>query len=393
MEGMIGPQLIDRYANKLGIASSAIKSSFGGITSSLLGGISKKTNDPHAMGKLADLINESPDEAYEPRMLEDEGSSPRMRGQQLLSLASDDPSSMIANVGRSLGIGGGAAAGLVGTAVAAVMAGLRKLGRGRNLTGSTLGPLLRTELSGFGGATQVASTAAPSSEVGRTVATHTAAEIGVHHGRRAWWWLAVIPLAALLIWLLARPRHEHARVAAPTRPVPTMPTRPEPRPAPEVTPPPAPPTEAARRPEAPPRATMPQLAFPADSAEGQLLANIRSPDGENNKWYQLDQASFATGSATLDPASMDQLSHVAQILKAYPNVKVKIGGYTDMTGAAEANMKLSQDRADSVKQALVAAGIDPTRIDVEGYGETRPAEPTAGSSQANRRVAIEVTAR
>jgi outer membrane protein OmpA-like peptidoglycan-associated protein len=81
------------------------------------------------------------------------------------------------------------------------------------------------------------------------------------------------------------------------------------------------------------------------------------------------------------------------ILKAYPNVHVRIGGYTDNQGDGAANLKLSQDRADDVMQQIVVLGVDPTRMDAKGYGEDHPVADNsteAGRAQ-NRRISLRVT--
>ena len=100
-----------------------------------------------------------------------------------------------------------------------------------------------------------------------------------------------------------------------------------------------------------------------------------------------------TNSATLKPTSREQLKNVAEILKAYPTVKAKVGGYTDNTGDAAANQKLSQDRATAVVTELIALGVPTTRLSAEGYGEQYPVADNAteaGRAQ-NRRIALRVT--
>ena len=81
------------------------------------------------------------------------------------------------------------------------------------------------------------------------------------------------------------------------------------------------------------------------------------------------------------------------MLKAYPTVAIKVGGYTDNTGNAQTNTKLSADRANMVMNALVDLGINKSRLEAEGYGPQHPVasnDTEAGRAQ-NRRIAVRVT--
>ena len=80
-------------------------------------------------------------------------------------------------------------------------------------------------------------------------------------------------------------------------------------------------------------------------------------------------------------------------MKAYPNVEIKIGGYTDSTGNADANLKLSQDRANAVMAELVKLGVPAARMKAEGYGSKFPVAPnkTPAGRSKNRRIDIRVT--
>jgi outer membrane protein OmpA-like peptidoglycan-associated protein len=137
------------------------------------------------------------------------------------------------------------------------------------------------------------------------------------------------------------------------------------------------------------------LNIPENGVENKLLVFIKDPNATVNTetWFDFDRLLFDTNAATLQPSSQEQLQNIANILKAYPNVHIRIGGYTDNQGDAAANVKLSQDRADNVMHELVVLGVDPSRMDSKGYGEDHPVADNstdAGRAQ-NRRISMRVT--
>ena len=85
----------------------------------------------------------------------------------------------------------------------------------------------------------------------------------------------------------------------------------------------------------------------------------------------------------------DEIGNLADVMKKYPDLKIVIEGHTDNTGELAYNEKLSQSRADAVKQYLVEKfGIEVSRLSTKGYGEIRPIESNATEEgrQKNRRV-------
>src|SRR4029453_431524 len=137
------------------------------------------------------------------------------------------------------------------------------------------------------------------------------------------------------------------------------------------------------------------LRAPATGIEKQVVAFIEDPATgvESETWFNFDRLLFETGSAKLKPESREQLRNVAEVMKAYPKVKAKIGGYTDNTGDPDSNLKLSQDRATNVMNELVVLGVTSDRLTAEGYGQQHPVadNSTDAGRQQNRRIAFRVT--
>lgn len=103
----------------------------------------------------------------------------------------------------------------------------------------------------------------------------------------------------------------------------------------------------------------------------------------------LQQVQFDTGKATIKKVSHSLIEEVAGVLKDHPEiVKLEVQGHTDNVGNAKLNQKLSQDRAASVRKALVERGIAEDRLDSKGYGQDKPIDDnkTAAGRQNNRRV-------
>lgn len=138
-----------------------------------------------------------------------------------------------------------------------------------------------------------------------------------------------------------------------------------------------------------------ELNIPENGIENNLIKFIsdNSKAVDKTTWFNFDRILFATGSSALSPESKEQVKNIAEILKAFPNVAIKIGGYTDNTGDKKANLKLSAERATSVMNAIVAEGIEATRIEAEGYGDQHPvaSNDTPEGREQNRRIAVRVT--
>jgi len=140
-----------------------------------------------------------------------------------------------------------------------------------------------------------------------------------------------------------------------------------------------------------------ELTVAPNGIEAHLIQFIKDSSARVNDttWFNFDRLLFETGSATLKPESEAQLKSVAQILQAYPNVKARVGGYTDNSGNAAANLKLSESRAQNVREELEKLGVASGRLDAKGYGAEHPVgdNSTAEGRAANRRIALRVTAK
>lgn len=132
--------------------------------------------------------------------------------------------------------------------------------------------------------------------------------------------------------------------------------------------------------------------------EDELVTYLNSTDAADsiskNRWFDFDNLNFKTGSSDLTDESIKQVNNIAAILKAYPKANIKIGGYTDKTGNEDANMKLSQQRAEAVTTALKKTGTSDGQLTAaEGYGSQfakSAADAPDEERKKDRRIAVNV---
>ncbi len=108
--------------------------------------------------------------------------------------------------------------------------------------------------------------------------------------------------------------------------------------------------------------------------------------------YRLDNVHFDVDKATLRSDSYEQLTDLFEYLQRHPGIKIEIAGHTDNTGAAAHNLKLSQDRANAIRNYLLKKGIKATQVTAKGYGATDPVADNATEEgrQLNRRTEVRI---
>jgi outer membrane protein OmpA-like peptidoglycan-associated protein len=144
-----------------------------------------------------------------------------------------------------------------------------------------------------------------------------------------------------------------------------------------------------------------QAATQADSDKAAMRAQLSlqlntilaTRDSARGLIVSMSDVLFDTGQYSLKPGAREKLAKVAGILLAYPSLKIEVGGYTDNVGGDDMNQKLSENRADSVRDYLVQQGVGANSVSATGFGNTLPVASNDNSAgrQENRRVELLVS--
>jgi OmpA-OmpF porin, OOP family len=387
--GMLGPQVAGPLASHLGVSADTVQSGLQSGAGAMLAGIAAKANQPGFLGQIFSLIS-SP--ANSPSVLSSITSNPAslasgaanspiadLGSRFLSSIFGSNTSAITDSIGRSTGLASSTAGSLLSMAAPLVLGFLGQHVRQNGLSAADLGNSLKAEApslqrflpAGLGSLLGGASNLAPVAP----------AKVAAAGNRWLWPIVALVLLALAALWFFNR---EKAPVGDAMQTATTAATNAG--------------ASAASALGDFFKTKLPdgvELNIPQFGIESKLISFLgdTSKPVDATTWFNFDRLLFDTGQATLQPSSQEQLGNIAAILKAYPNAHVKIGGYTDNTGDAAANLALSDARAKNVMDALVAAGVDPSRLESKGYGDQYPVgdNTTEAGRALNRRIALLVT--
>jgi len=399
--GMVTPEMKPALASRLGESAQGVQTGLGTATAATLGGLANKAGDSgflsqilgllgggaggNILGSLSSILSSGPS-----------GATSDLVNKFLPMVFGPQQGQVASAISQQAGLSSASGAGLLKVAAPLVLGYLAKMQSAGSLNASSLGSLLRAEapsLQSFLPSGLLSGTASAVSATAGRAASAVQAGVGAATTRSSRW---IVPLAIigalLVVWLLIRSMNMPKEVAQNA-------------------------SNASNAAVNSINNAMNNAANTAWSALGEVIV-VSLPDGtklnapslgvegklvnylndasagvSEDKWFDFDRLLFDTGSANLQPASQDQLANMAAILKAYPGVKIRIGGYTDNTGDSAANLKLSQDRADNVMAELAKLGVDPARMTAQGYGDANPIadNSTEEGRQKNRRISLRVT--
>jgi OmpA-OmpF porin, OOP family len=382
----------EEIARTLGESEPAVSRGFELATAAIFDGLNRLTGQPDAMRQVIDMASKGPADigsAVIAGQLASPTSPLISSGKKFLTAVLGRGQDATLNaVSRESHLRAASAATVLAVAGQSVLSFIGGRVRSEGMTATSLAAFLQTEGARMRESMPAGFYEAPATPPIKETVTTRRIEVDpviaqtVTKERSLWLWLLplLLLLFGLLLWFLFR-----------SRPAPVAET-----PAPVETAAPAVPAVSSLGNFVPRQlADGTTLNIPERGVEGRLLAFIQDPASKPDKttWFDFDRLLFSTGSATLQPQSLEQLNNIAAILKAYPSTHLTIGGYTDNTGDAASNLKLSQGRADNVTAELVKLGVAKDRLVAKGYGEEHPVADNsteAGRAQ-NRRISMLVT--
>ncbi len=380
------PELISGASSAVREPESATRTALNTSVPSVLAGLTHLSSSSEGVSKLGNLVR---DGAFAP--VADNastlfgGGTPTTNmmsaGQQLLGNIFGENSSSVADMlARSSGIRSSSASSLMGMTAPLVLGVIGKYATSQGLNASGIAGLLRgqkdsifgalpsgmSQLIGLGGPRVVPplsnnyrdSSTAAVRDVPRQ--TYSAAPtVPSATSSKKWLWIGLIALAALLLWMFARGRGPNGSLTRLALPNGTS------------------------------------ISVPEGSLNYNLASYLSSQSQDVPRTFVFDHLNFQTASTELTPDSVQSVSDLTAILKAYPNAHVTLTGHTDNTGDVDANQRLSIDRANGVKAMLVSGGVPSDRISTAGYGQSRPiaANDTDEGRTRNRRIELTVNSK
>jgi len=343
LNSIIKPSTMAEIATQLGVPERSAARGLALSGASAFAGLANKSGDPGLMRQIIDTVARTPADAIASGVstgqLRDPTSPLLSTGRNLLSSLFGGSTDRVADaIGREAGLGSGVMSTIMSLGVSGLLSFIGKRVRDEGITASSLGSFLSREAPGVRTMLPPAvsdALATPVGESARTVDVNPVVAQTVRKERSSWLWVALPVIAAAVLWFGLRPR------SVPVPEVPTVGTT----------------------------GTVPTTGVNFDR---RLL--------------------FDTGSSTLQPQSQAQLKTIAVILKAHPGTRATIAGYTDNVGSAASNLTLSKQRADNVRNELMAMGVDGSRLTAEGYGDTQPVgnNATAAGRAMNRCIVMRV---
>lgn len=392
LKGYVTPDVISKASSMLGESESGVYKGISVAIPSLLSGMIHKSNDSSTMESVMNLINENSSNSGSvllnlPSLLTGYGNSTALdSGSKLMALLFKNKQSDTTDIiARTSGIKESSAASLLGMAAPLLLSYFAKSG----MTLSSLRNMLTSQKENI-------LSAAPSGlNLGFGNAKDHDIRGKIHEVKKAEtssakWLVPLLLVGAGLFTLFFFSKGCNRKEASPTVATETVDT---------IT------TETEEVAEEPKDALgnffkfkLPngiELNAPEFGIENKLNTWLmdKTKVVDKTSWFNFDRLLFDTGKATLRPESQEQLKNMVEILKAYPAVELKIGGYTDNVGDPTFNLKLSGDRAKSVMNEMIKMGIAKNRLESEGYGEQFPvaSNDTEEGKAQNRRIAVRVT--
>lgn len=130
-----------------------------------------------------------------------------------------------------------------------------------------------------------------------------------------------------------------------------------------------------------------------DQLRQQLNLILETRETARGLIVNMSDVLFDTGKYTLKPGAREKLSKISGIIIAHPGLKLEVEGHTDSVGSDEFNQRLSEQRANTVREYLVTQGVKADAVTARGFGKTRPvtSNETASGRQMNRRVELVVS--